>query len=404
MRIALTANGPGEVAGWLRPLLRALYRMAPALDALVFLVPDDYATGREAEMVREAFPSARVYDPKSYVKFALGGGIGEAAQGVDVVQYVGGDLLHAARVHARLGGRASTYKFSRRRYRRLFDRAFALDVANAQQLERWGTPAERIERVGNLAIDGALFEAAQPAEPGAPADGILIMPGSRAYEVENLVPFFFACALRMLRERPGLPIAFACSPFTSRDQVRRAIEGGGHRRLFGSRGRLVCEDGCDYLATSAGELRIPLLFNALPAARRARFVVTIPGTKTIELAALGKPMLTITPLNAPEVVTINGPLTYLDRVPLVGIPLKRAAAVAVSRRFAYHTQPNIDAGAPLVCEMHGTVTPGRVARVALSCYDDAPWLARCAEALAALYRDHVGASEQMAQSLVRLAA
>jgi hypothetical protein len=65
MRIALTANGPGEVAGWLRPLLRSLYRRAPDIDALVFLVPDDYATGFESRMVREAFPQASVYEPKS---------------------------------------------------------------------------------------------------------------------------------------------------------------------------------------------------------------------------------------------------------------------------------------------------------------------------------------------------
>ncbi len=73
MRIALTANGPGEVAGWLRPLLRALYERQPNMLALVFLVPDDYATGFEAQIVRDAFPQAQVYEPKNYLKFALGG-------------------------------------------------------------------------------------------------------------------------------------------------------------------------------------------------------------------------------------------------------------------------------------------------------------------------------------------
>ena len=72
MRIAVTANGPGEVAGWLRPLLRALYRRQPDLEALVFLVPDDYATGFEAQIVRDAFPAARVFAPKEYLKFAFG--------------------------------------------------------------------------------------------------------------------------------------------------------------------------------------------------------------------------------------------------------------------------------------------------------------------------------------------
>jgi hypothetical protein len=384
MRIAFTVNGPGEVAGWLRPLLRSLYRYAGDLEALVFLVPDDYATGFEAAMVREAFPSARVYDPKRYLKFALGGRLDGGPATVNLVQYIGGDLLHAARVHARLKGRAATYKFSRRAYRRLFDRAFAVDGRNVEQLAGWGVPRESIERVGNLAIDGALFEAGLAPEPGTPVDGILIMPGSRAYEIANLVPFFFATAVRILREQPGLPIAFALSPFTSREQVRTAIEQGGHPRMFGQRGRLVSEGGRDYLTSDADDVRLPVLSTALAAARHARIVLTIPGTKTIELAVLGKPAITITPLNAPEVVTINGPLTYLDRIPFVGVPLKRAAAVALSRRFTYHTQPNMDADSPLIREVHGTVTPGRVARVALECYEDTAWIASAGDALLSL--------------------
>ncbi len=139
-------------------------------------------------------------------------------------------------MHARLKGRAATYKFSRRRYRGLFERAFAVDGHNVEQLVEWGMAPERVERVGNLAIDGALFEASLPPEPGTPNDGILFMPGSRAYEIESLVPFFFASAMRLLRERPGIPIAFALSPFTPREQVRAAIEGGGHPRMFARAG------------------------------------------------------------------------------------------------------------------------------------------------------------------------
>lgn len=403
MRIALTANGPGEVAGWLRPLLRSLYQRDPNLEAYVFLVPDDYATGFEAQMVRETFPQAAVYEPKTYLKFALGGRLDGLPSEVDLVQYVGGDLLHAARVHARLKGRAATYKFSRRRYRTLFDRAFAVDRRNVEQLLDWGVAAGRIEQVGNLAIDGALFEAASE-QSDAPYDGVLVMPGSRSYEIANLIPFYFAVALRMLHERPELPIAFAISPFTPLEQVRRSIEAGGHPRMFGRRGRLITDDGRNYLASTSGDVRLPLLTNALSAATRARLVLTIPGTKTIELAILGKPAIAITPLNAPELVAINGPLTYLNRIPLVGVPLKRAAAVAVSRRHRYHAQPNIDASAALVKELHGTALPGRVARAALDAYDDAAWLASSSQRLAALYRDHVGASDRMARSLLALAA
>lgn len=404
MRIAVTANGPGEVAGWLRPLLRRIYERRPDADVHVFLVPDDYATGFEAQALSGFFPQAHVYDPKTYLRFALGRRVDGVPERVDVVLYVGGDLMHAARVHARLHGRAATYKFSRRAYRKLFERAYAVDAKNAVQLRDWGTPGERIAIVGNLAIDGALLEAQAPPQAGTPEDGVLVMPGSRTYEIENLIPFYFTAAVRMLRERPSLPIAFGLSPFTDMAHVRQAIERGGDPRVFAQRGRLVEIEGRAYLESPEGDARIPVLTNALAAAARARLVLTIPGTKTIELAVLGKPAITITPLNAPEIITFNGPLTYLDRIPLVGVPLKRAVAVGVSRRFTYHTQPNMDAGAMVLREVHGTVTPGRIARVALDAYDDTAWIASSGERLAALYRDHVGASERMAQSLIELAA
>ncbi len=60
MRLAITSNGPGEFAGWVRPLLRALYARDPGLEATLFFVPDDYATGREADVARALFPQAHV--------------------------------------------------------------------------------------------------------------------------------------------------------------------------------------------------------------------------------------------------------------------------------------------------------------------------------------------------------
>ena len=286
MRIAITANGPGEIAGWFRPLVRRLYERDSDLEVYLFLVPDDYATGYEANLARRLFPSARVYDPKTYLRLALGRSVADMPDRVDVVQYIGGDLMHAVRVHRRLGGIAASYKFSKKAYRETFARWFAVDEKNAEQLRGWETPADRIEIVGNLAIDGALLEAQQPLEDGAPVDGILVMPGSRSYEVENMIPFFFTMGLRILRERPGVPIAFGISPFTPLADVRTAIESGGDPRVWAERGRLIEEGERAYLASADGRIRFPILRNALAAATRARLVVTLPGTKCIELAAL----------------------------------------------------------------------------------------------------------------------
>jgi hypothetical protein len=63
----------------------------------------------------------------------------------------------------------------------------------------------------------------------------------------------------------------------------------------------------------------------------------------------------------------------------------------------------MDANEMLIWELHGTVTPGRVARVALERYDDAAWVAATEQRLAGLYRGHAGASDRMAASILALA-
>lgn len=403
MRIALTANGPGEVAGWVRPLLLRLYALDPALEVHLFLVPDDYATGGEAALARSLFPRARVYDPGEYVRFALGRGVPGAPERVDVVQYLGGDLMHASRLYKRLGGKLSTYKFTKPRYASSLARAFAVDEKNAAQLRAARAPAEVVRVVGNLAIEGALLEAQRPVEGGAPDDGILVMPGSRKNEVAHLIPFFYTAALRMVRERPGLRVAFGISPFTELAAVAKAMEGGGHPMTWAQRGRVVAEGDVAYLQTLDGSVRFPLLRNALAAARRARLVLTLPGTKVIELAALGIPVVSATPMQVPEKIAVNGILSYVDRIPLAGAPIKRAVLLAMAKRFPFFTQPNIDAGEELVRELRGTLTPGRVARVALECYDDRAWQSETSRRLRALYAEHADAADRMARSLLEIA-
>jgi hypothetical protein len=404
MKIALTCNGPGEFSGWFRPLLRALYEADPALDATVFFVPDDYATGREADVAREVFPQLRVFAPREYLRFAFGGNLADAPRSVDLVQYLGGDLMHAARLHGRLGGRARSYKFWSRSYRRMFERVYAVDSANETALRAQGVAGTHIEAVGNLVVDGVLGEVdgrfGTHDDAAIPEGGVLVLPGNRRHEIASLVPLFLQMAVHLQRLNPNLPIAFGLSPFTTKAELERALATGGHRLFWGARGTVVEEDGRLWLTPMAGAARIPVVRDAMRHAGRAKLVVTIPGTKCIELAALGVPTIVCTPLNAPELAVVNGPFQYIDRLPVLGVALKRAAVVAVNNRFRFTAQPNIDAGEMLMPELRGTLTPGRIARAAAAyAADDA---AREADAprLRALYAAHRGAAARMASSLL----
>jgi len=122
------------------------------------------------------------------------------------------------------------------------------------------------------------------------------------------------------------------------------------------------------------------------------------------LAAVGVPTIVCTPLNAPELIVVNGPLTYLDRIPLAGAAVKRAVVLRLGRRFPLLAQPNIDAGEELMPELRGALMPGRVARVVAEYLGDGAERARAAGALRALYAAHAGAADRMARSLLTGAA
>lgn len=398
MRIAITSNGPGEFAGWVRPLVAALLARAPETEIHVLCVPDDYATGREARYVETLFPTVRAHPTSAYLRLALGRAVEGLPARVDRVQYLGGDLAHAARVHARLGGVATAYKFSRRRYAERFARVFAVDEANRAQLVGWGTPPDRITIVGNLAIDGARGEAeGRFGDPPSDAarDGIVLFPGSRKAEVANVFALFLRVAVNLRRMLPDVPIAFAGSPFVPDDAVAAALaRGGEHRLAYGVRGTL--ENGA---LVAEGE-RFPLLRAAMGAAARARLAIAIPGTKVIELAALGIPALVCTPFNAPELAVIGGPLQYVGKLPLIGTPIKRAAVLGVAKRFRHFAQPNIDAGREIDPEIAGTLLPSQVAHVAAERWRDEAWCRRAGAELRALYAGQAGAAERMAAALL----
>jgi len=393
----MTCNGPGEFAGWVRPLALAFAHVAPQVELHVFFLPDDYATGRESEVARAALPGLHVHSPSTYFRVALCGR--GRLPPFDGVLYLGGDVMHAVVLRRRLGARLFAYRYVPRWIAAGVDHAFALDEQNRRRIERV-VPSERVTVTGNLAVDGALAEASREPETTAPLDGVLFMPGSRRREIAHLLPFFATVAVHLRRLRPDLPIAFGLSPFTKNEAIATALRPPLEPQLYAKPGSLVALGEGAGIVVEGEQEPFPLLHRSLAAARRAALVVTIPGTKCIELAALGVPTLVCTPFNLPERAAINGPLTYLDRLPVIGRPLKRAAVLAFAQRFRYFAQPNIDADREVMPELVGTLTPMRVAERAVTLIEDEAGRVQQAEQLRLLSAPHVGAVARMTQGLL----
>lgn len=400
-RVVVTTNGPGELMGWARPFLRAILAREPEADVTVVFVPCPYATGREAAHAKAMFPRANVVDPKAYARYLFRKPVEGMHRGFGALQYLGGDLFHATTLAKRLGMAALTYKFSRRDYRTSFQRFYAIDEDNARKLRADGAPPERVRIVGNLVADSVLGSLTGPLNPPGVGDGVCILPGSRPAEIKHLMQYNLAIAKAMSEARPGLAITFAVSPFNSDEQIAAALARtpdplyGGMRGIVADGGTAIVGDGVRVALDRSGDYR---------AVSRAALLITIPGTKCLEAAVLGRPMLVIVPLNRPDEVTLNGVGSYLHHVPLFGRPLKRWLVRTVERRFRFVAQPNIDVDRIVAPEMRGVLMPSEVAARAIEMLDKPDDLRAMGETLSKIYASHVGAADRMAADALAIAA
>jgi lipid-A-disaccharide synthase len=392
-RVVVTTNGPGELMGWTRPFLRAVLARAPDADVTIVLVPCPYATGREAAQAKTMFPNAHVLDPKAYARFLVNKRVEGMHRGSGVLQYLGGDLFHATTLAKRLGLAPLTYKFSRRAYSPSFKRFYALDEENARKLRADGAPADRVRIVGNLVADSVLGTLEQELSPPGVGQGVCILPGSRPAEIKYLMQFFLAAARDLSRRMPGVPVTFVVSPFNSDEQLSDALARRPDAKYGGIQGRLTAGgtaiegDGVRVALDRSGD------YGALS---RAQLVITIPGTKCLEAAVLGRPMLVLVPLNRPEEITLNGLGAYLHHVPFVGRPLKRWLVRNVERSFQFVAQPNIDVGREVAPEMRGVMMPADVVDRACDLLARPGDLREMGETLSKVYASHAGAADRMA--------
>jgi len=397
-RILAVTNGPGELMGWARPFVQAVYAREPFADVTIVFVPCSYATGREPDVARALFPRATVVDAAAYARFWMKRPVPGMQRGAGVLQYLGGDLYHAATIAKRLGLRALTYKFTKRAYAHAFERFFALDEANAARMREDGAAPDRVRVVGNLVCDAVLtsFDAPPPAGLGS---GVCFMPGSRPYELRGLLPFFLQAARDIALARPGTAITFVISPFNTDDELIGALR-EPHPALTGipgvlsDDGRWIDADGMRFGVDRSGD------YHALA---QARLVISIPGTKMLEAAVLGRPALCILPTNHVDDIAMNGVASYLQYVPLVGRPLKRWVARAYERRWKYIAQPNIDADRPIVKELRGVLMPADVVARALGMLSDEAELRRLGAEMRAVYSAYAGASGRMAETALAMA-
>jgi lipid-A-disaccharide synthase len=368
--VVLVSNGPGELHTWLRPTLRALRAADPGLPLRIALIPCQFASGREPD-IAAAFDADAVVPPAAILR-SVPAGRAPAGLGAErgLVLQLGGGVTLAAALARRLGHPLHRYAFTAGGHRAL-ERLYLPDRRTARRARLAGTPAARIEVVGNLVADA--IEEVAPADPkGEPH--VLVLPGSRDAFARPLIPMLLAVVDRLAHARPGARFVWPVSGMLDARTVRDGVDGLEADVLGGVAGR---RDG-DAVRTPSGAVVEMVGEDERHAHMRAAdLAITIPGTNTLELGIAGVPSLVMLPMNAPERIPLEGAGHWLGLLPGVGPILKRWAVRAFVEGLDQPVSlPNRISGERLFEEVTGRIGPDEVAERAEALLSDPSDLAR----------------------------
>ena len=376
--LVITVNSPGEVSGWLAPVLDRIRQarasaLADANEArvragadgrrmtgdgqqdhtrtradeewncrvTVFVPPCPFASGAECRVIQDLPGVDLVVGPAETSSYLVWGkrprGFAPLPQGV--VLFLGGDLFYAALLARRLKYPALAYTEGVAGWSGSFAR-FAVPYPHAaDKLLAKGIAKEKIRVVGNLMLDAVASRETKAGMRrrlgmGEKSPLLLLMPGSRPAHFEGMLPFFLRTAELVAQEIPGVKAVLSLSPFIGDGQVAGALR-GELAGIFGVTGEYYPpeavadrEDKADQAnkpdkADEADREAGPALSGRLVTGEGLPVIVSrdryeLMAAADLALTIPGTNTMELSFLGTPMVVTL--PLLYPERIPLEGLP------------------------------------------------------------------------------------
>lgn len=373
--ITLISNGPGELATWVRPVVRVLRKAMPGVRLRIALVPCPYASGQEAETIAVWGGDIEVWRPDETLRRLSRGPLPKDEVGA--VLFMGGDQAFGVLLAKRLKQPLFVYTETTGRWAPFVTRFLTSDSDASERLQRKGVPAQKVAMVGNLMVDAVRRDLDARRTRHAigldPASMIIgLLPGSKPFKVKFVTPLLLRAAELMHLEDPSLQFVLHQSPWTPLSQIAEAAASERFASVTGgTTARLFTEDERAWLETPLGaRIRILPPEHHLAGMAVADLALTVPGTNTAELAILGVPMLVLLPLNKPEEIPLDGLAGQVGSLPVVGKWIKRQLVQAVARHTKLTALPNVRAGRMLTPELTGVLSPETVAQAALELLAD----------------------------------
>lgn len=354
--VLITSNGPGELNTWAKPIALAIKKQIPDVDIYMQLLPCQYASGSEYEIADSWGVLAGIFRSQGFFGDILFGNSEKDrifAGRKGVVIYAGGDQFYPVLIAKRYKAKLIGYTETEARWMGSYDRFFAY----SDKLK-----GEKITNINSLMVDSFYLSDSEPAittthelieyrdakwDSMAGSDGlkILVLPGSRGWQVDFMLPFFVSIIMAVV-SKANLHFSIMLPDNITNENILLALS---------KLDIIVSIDSTEGLPYSRkiildGMINIPIYStNDKKTVMLAHDVaLTIPGTNTAELGIAGIPFLSVFPLNDVRHVPLEGLLAILSLFPTLKqkVMLKHSQ----NRLFAL---PNIRAKKQVVPEMVG---------------------------------------------------
>ncbi len=345
---------------YVRPTVEKISERLPESRVIVVFTPCQYASGRELEVAREFKGISEIVIREEYKKWMLRRilpqGIKFKERGI--VIFMGGDLFHGMLLSKKLKYPAIAYTEAHAQWAKHYRFFLVPDKFTYDKFRGKRIPEAKLRIVGNLMVDSVKSRKNKEEirkELGLTSSVVIgLMPGSRQFQTDYMVPFFINVT-KLLRQKINAQFLLSLSPFMTIGKLEQSLKNSGS---------IVKREGRYILKTNDG-IEI-LIIEALKeeGVHAADLVLTIPGTNTGEAAALGIPMIVLFPLNKPEVIPMEGAFDYFCRLPFCPI-LKRLIVYLVNKKTKFFALPNIKMGRQIVPELRGNLTPTEAAKATI---------------------------------------
>ena len=404
--ILILSNGPGELTTWVYPFLKALAieqqrspEAAAKIRISIALSPCQNASGKESQLA-QSFPNVeRVLPQEQFFDFLLWGRTPNwewAKQGI--VIFLGGDQFFTVAIAKRLGYKTLIYAEWEARWYRWADLFAVRNQAIADKM-----PAEFRQKttvIGDLMVDRV--EPESLSDSGSTLQ-ICFMPGSKGHKLQIGVPLVVAIADILKQKRPDLELVIALAPTTTPESLAKYAQNSFPTDdSDGATATLVDEN----LVTAKGTvIKIHREFPAHAIIQSSQLCITTVGANTAELAALHQPMIVLLPTNFVDMkVGWDGVLGLLATAPVLGkflrVLINSILITEIQKKGQLLAWPNIWAGAAIVPELLGDLTPTQVATEILFYLDHPDELAKMRDRLKQVC-GQAGAATKLAEMVIK---